>query len=65
MHYIGLTGIEIFNQIGRPILHSKSISYTIKACPSSVNEIPDMQKDIRTPDKVFNGINDTLDDRNM
>ena len=39
------------------------VKYT--ALPKGVNELPGMEKDIRTVDKLLNGKNETLDDSNM
>lgn len=58
-HYIGLNGIEIFNHSG------ELLAPTFYAQPNSVRELPQMEMDIRTPDKLMNGVNQTLDPRNM
>ena len=55
LHYIGLNGIEIFDPIGGQ-LYPK-----LFAKPFSVKELPQMEMDVRTPDKLFNNINITLD----
>ncbi|CAD8210251.1 unnamed protein product [Paramecium pentaurelia] len=55
LHYIGLNGIELFDPNGdliMPKLYSK---------PYSVKELPDMEMDVRTPDKLLNNCNVTLD----
>ena len=37
----------------------------ISAYPGSINVLESVQSDVRTPDKLINGINDTQDGRNM
>jgi len=65
IHYIGLNGLEMYDLFGHPILQDKAYSYTIRAIPSSVKELPGLENDIRTLDKLTDGVNETLDDRNM
>eukprot|EP00826_Nyctotherus_ovalis_P048329 TRINITY_DN5672_c0_g1_i2.p1 TRINITY_DN5672_c0_g1~~TRINITY_DN5672_c0_g1_i2.p1 ORF type:complete len:283 (-),score=55.93 TRINITY_DN5672_c0_g1_i2:11-859(-) len=67
IHYIGLNGLEMYDLLGRPMLQNKSyhISYQLSAVPSSLNEIPEMKNDIRTPDKLTDGFNSTLDDLSL
>lgn len=64
MHYIGMNGIELYDQKGRPILY-QNLSYSIIASPSSIRELPDNSHDVRTPDKLLDGINNTNDDKHM
>lgn len=49
-HYIGMNGIEVFDQLGQPLL--LSVRHKVWANPSSVSDT-----DIRTPDKVVDGVN--------
>jgi hypothetical protein len=65
MHYIGMNGLEIYDMRGRPVLRNPNNSCSITSIPHSVREIPGMENDVRTPDKLINGVNFTSDDRNM
>ncbi|CAG9311860.1 unnamed protein product [Blepharisma stoltei] len=65
MHYIGMNGIELYDQKGRPILFNQTIGCSISANPSSIRELPDNSNDVRTPDKLIDGINNTADDKHM
>eukprot|EP00826_Nyctotherus_ovalis_P002558 TRINITY_DN10514_c0_g1_i3.p1 TRINITY_DN10514_c0_g1~~TRINITY_DN10514_c0_g1_i3.p1 ORF type:complete len:653 (-),score=124.62 TRINITY_DN10514_c0_g1_i3:378-2336(-) len=67
IHYIGLNGLELYDLFGHPILQAKGhpVSYTIDAVPSSVSELPGLESDTRTLDKLVDGLNETLDDRHM
>ncbi|CAD8183635.1 unnamed protein product [Paramecium pentaurelia] len=59
LHYIGLNGIEIFDPNGEQ-LYPK-----LFAKPFSVKELPQMEMDVRTPDKLLNNVNITLDAKQM
>ncbi|CAD8126525.1 unnamed protein product [Paramecium sonneborni] len=59
LHYIGLNGIEIYDPNGEK-LYPKLL-----AKPFSVKELPQMEMDVRTPDKLLNDINITLDAKQM
>jgi hypothetical protein len=61
MHYVGLNGIEVFDASGKEVQNS----CRIMAKPSSVKDLPDMTGDIRTPDKLIDGFNNTKDDQHM
>lgn len=37
----------------------------ISAYPDSVNALNGVEKDVRTPDKLIDGVNDTMDGRHM
>jgi protein JBTS26 len=65
LDYVGLNGIEFYDQTGSPILQTKKIDFTISAEPGSVNVLRGSEGDTRTIDKLVNGENDTMDDRNM
>ncbi|XP_033213105.1 protein KIAA0556-like isoform X2 [Belonocnema kinseyi] len=59
-HYVGLNGIEIFSDSGKPVVVEK-----IHAQPSDVNELPDHSNDPRVISNLVNGINRTRDDFNL
>ncbi|XP_074962238.1 katanin-interacting protein isoform X4 [Phalacrocorax aristotelis] len=76
-YYIGLNGLELFDEYGDPILltensillHSKRLYpfqiHDIAAFPDSVNILEDVSGDMRTPDKLIDRVNDTTDGRHM
>ncbi|KAK0173913.1 hypothetical protein PV328_007050 [Microctonus aethiopoides] len=57
-YYVGLNGIELFDIDGKQIELSKK---NVTAYPRSVNIIDGIDNDIRTPDKLIDGINDSAD----
>ncbi|XP_035195851.1 protein KIAA0556 homolog isoform X4 [Oxyura jamaicensis] len=61
-YYIGLNGLELFNEHGDQILLTEN---NIAAFPDSVNVLEDVSGDIRTPDKLIDGVNNTTDGRHM
>ncbi|NXK65617.1 K0556 protein, partial [Sylvietta virens] len=61
-YYIGLNGLELFDEHGEPILLTEN---NIAAFPDSVNILDDVSGDIRTPDKLIDRVNDTTDGRHM
>ncbi|NXA41573.1 K0556 protein, partial [Eudromia elegans] len=61
-YYIGLNGLELFNGHGDQILLTEN---NIAAFPDSVNILEDASGDVRTPDKLIDGVNDTTDGRHM
>ncbi|NXT02838.1 K0556 protein, partial [Jacana jacana] len=61
-YYIGLNGLELFNEHGDQIFLTEN---NIAAFPDSVNVLEDVSGDIRTPDKLIDGVNDTTDGRHM
>ncbi|NWX28606.1 K0556 protein, partial [Notiomystis cincta] len=61
-YYIGLNGLELFNEHGEQILLTEN---NIAAFPDSVNILEDISGDIRTPDKLIDRVNDTTDGRHM
>ena len=67
-HYIGLNGIEIYNQNNK-LLTSYELNTenypTIFGEPNSINDLDGVYGDIRTPDKLLDGFNDTNDDTHM
>ena len=60
-YYLGLNGIEFFNEKGDAILLS-DIKNQIKANPSDINSLPGYGKDPRTVDKLVDGTYLTCDD---
>mmetsp|Transcript_34417 Transcript_34417/g.60330 ORF Transcript_34417/g.60330 Transcript_34417/m.60330 type:complete len:1207 (+) Transcript_34417:737-4357(+) len=64
-HYVGMNGIELYDQQGKPILRTPHNSCQITAVPYSVKVLPGMENDVRIPDKLLNGVNSTVDDRQM
>ena len=64
MHYVGLNGIEIFDSTGKEVV-ANGVGCRVSAKPSSVKELADMSEDVRTPDKLIDGVNNTKDDRHM
>ncbi|KAM4829868.1 katanin-interacting protein [Thomomys bottae] len=61
-YYIGLTGLELYNERGDKIPLSEN---NIAAFPDSVNVLEAVRGDVRTPDKLIDGVNDTSDGRHM
>ncbi|NXG66309.1 K0556 protein, partial [Hemiprocne comata] len=61
-YYIGLNGLELFNEDGDQILLTEN---NIAAFPDSVNILEDVSGDIRTPDKLIDRVNNTTDGRHM
>ncbi|KAI6076681.1 Protein KIAA0556-like protein isoform X3 [Aix galericulata] len=61
-YYIGLNGLELFNEHGDQILLTEN---NIAAFPDSVNVLEDVSGDIRTPDKLIDRVNNTTDGRHM
>ncbi|NXI44542.1 K0556 protein, partial [Galbula dea] len=61
-YYIGLNGLELFNEHGDQILLTEN---NIAAFPDSVNILEDVSGDVRTPDKLIDQVNNTTDGRHM
>ncbi|XP_054609363.1 katanin-interacting protein isoform X2 [Dunckerocampus dactyliophorus] len=59
-YYIGLNGVEFYNQNHEKISLSDN---NIAAFPDSVNVLDNVSGDVRTPDKLIDGINSTQDGR--
>jgi hypothetical protein len=61
-HYLGLNGIEIYDQTGACLTDLKNSKNTpsVYANPHSVSLIAGIEGDIRTPDKLLNGSNNTF-----
>ncbi|XP_076154749.1 katanin-interacting protein [Alosa pseudoharengus] len=61
-YYIGLNGIELYDHNDQKIPLSDN---NIAAFPDSVNVLDSVSGDVRTPDKLVDGINNTHDGRHM
>ncbi|XP_074867041.1 katanin-interacting protein isoform X2 [Carettochelys insculpta] len=61
-YYIGLNGLELYNEHGDKILLTEN---NIAAFPDSVNILEGVCGDVRTPDKLIDGVNDSGDGRHM
>ncbi|XP_060521612.1 katanin-interacting protein-like isoform X2 [Cylas formicarius] len=54
-YYCGLNGLELYNESGQMIiLHDQNIC----AYPESVNILPHVNGDVRTPEKLIDGVNE-------
>ena len=69
LFYVGLNGLEVLNSRGEPIPISvdsdDKLGTKVVAVPRDMNAIPGHGSDHRTLEKLFNGKNVTMDDRNM
>ncbi|XP_066027001.1 katanin-interacting protein-like [Pocillopora verrucosa] len=61
-YYVGLNGLEFYDENGYRLRLTEN---NITAHPHSVNVLPGVVDDIRTPDKLIDGVNDTYDGRHM
>ncbi|XP_029139173.1 protein KIAA0556 homolog [Protobothrops mucrosquamatus] len=61
-YYIGLNGLDLYNEHGEKILLNQN---NIAAFPDSVNILEGVYGDIRTPDKLIDGVNHSSDGRHM
>ncbi|XP_043945355.1 katanin-interacting protein isoform X2 [Protopterus annectens] len=61
-YYIGLNGFELYDEMGERISLTEN---NIAAFPDSVNVLDSVSGDVRTPDKLIDGVNDTVDGRHM
>ncbi|XP_077172354.1 katanin-interacting protein isoform X2 [Paroedura picta] len=61
-YYIGLNGLELYNHRGEKIPLNEN---NIAAFPDSVNILDGVRGDVRTPDKLIDGVNDANDGRHM
>jgi len=62
LFYLGLNGLEIFDQNGNRLPVNAS---HVAAVPESVRVLADCSGDSRTPDKLVDGVNETLDATHM
>ncbi|XP_046660981.1 katanin-interacting protein-like isoform X1 [Homalodisca vitripennis] len=58
LYYIGLNGLQLYNASGSPITLSAS---NVCAHPPSVSVLEGMEHDVRTPEKLIDGINNSPD----
>ncbi|CAD8165981.1 unnamed protein product [Paramecium octaurelia] len=63
-YYVGLNGIEIFNEQGKQIEIQDPYSQ-VKADPSDINVLPEYFNDPRTPDKLVDGVYYTQSDMHV
>ncbi|XP_078693037.1 katanin-interacting protein-like isoform X5 [Branchiostoma floridae x Branchiostoma belcheri] len=61
-YYIGLNGLDFYNENGDQIQLTQN---NIAAYPESVNVLPGVEGDVRTPDKLIDGNNCTNDGKHM
>ncbi|KAK3752195.1 hypothetical protein QZH41_019340, partial [Actinostola sp. cb2023] len=61
-YYIGLNGIQFYDEDGYRIYLTEN---NVTAHPHSVNVLDGVTADVRTPDKLIDGVNDTTDGRHM
>uniref|UniRef100_K1QNE3 KATNIP domain-containing protein n=1 Tax=Magallana gigas TaxID=29159 RepID=K1QNE3_MAGGI len=61
-YYVGLNGIEIYDASHNKIELTET---NIAAYPDSVNVLANIQNDVRTPDRLIDGVNSTNDGRHM
>ncbi|CAB1312328.1 unnamed protein product [Coregonus sp. 'balchen'] len=65
-YYIGMNGLEFYDQNDEKIpLSDNMLLLDIAAFPDSVNVLDSVNGDIRTPDKLVDGVNNTHDGRHM
>ncbi|KAK6643303.1 hypothetical protein RUM43_004808 [Polyplax serrata] len=62
LYYVGLNGLQVFGENGEAIKLERD---NISAHPESVNILDGINNDVRTPDKLIDGVNDTTDGRHM
>ncbi|XP_022258466.1 protein KIAA0556-like, partial [Limulus polyphemus] len=62
LYYIGLNGLEVYDVAGRKIPLTDN---NIAAHPDSVNVLENIFGDVRTPDKLIDGMNNTSDGCHM
>ncbi|KDR22187.1 protein KIAA0556-like isoform X2 [Zootermopsis nevadensis] len=61
-YYVGLNGLELYDQDGYKMRLTEN---NIGAYPDSVNILEGVSGDVRTPEKLVDGVNNTLDGRHM
>lgn len=64
-YYIGLNGIEIYDQNGVDVLQSRRGAYKVFAEPYSVQMLPGMETDTRVPHNLVNLPHATFDENKM
>lgn len=63
-HFVGLNGLDVFDSEGTSLIAGQS-KFKLKVSPPSVNVLPGYEKDVRTPEKLVNGQNETFNDGDM
>ena len=63
-YYVGMTGIECFDEEGR-LIQLDSPLEDVVAVPHSINVLPEYDNDPRTCDKLVDGVNFTMDDMHV
>ncbi|XP_022250480.1 protein KIAA0556-like isoform X2 [Limulus polyphemus] len=58
LYYVGLNGLEVYDTSGKKIPLAEN---NIAAYPDSVNVLESISDDVRTPDKLIDGVNNTSD----
>ncbi|XP_043082041.1 LOW QUALITY PROTEIN: katanin-interacting protein [Puntigrus tetrazona] len=61
-HYVGLSGLEVVGKGGESVPVDVSM---VTASPRDLNDLPEYSNDLRTLDKLFDGMNITTDDEHM
>jgi hypothetical protein len=72
-YYVGLNGIELYDAVHNKIpltINSTRKTFVltfidIQAIPKSIQELPNNKNDVRTLDKLIDGVNYTWNDRHM
>jgi hypothetical protein len=65
MYYVGLNGIELFDQNGRDLFAVLKGQYKVVANPPGVHTIKGMENDIRRVENLVDGSNMTSDDNHI
>lgn len=63
-HYVGLNGIDIFDQHGE-LISFQNPDRQARACPASINELDEYSDDPRVAKNLVDGVNFTSDDFHM
>lgn len=63
-HYVGLNGIEIFDQHG-VLISFQNPARQVRACPASINDLDEYSDDPRVAKNLVDGVNFTSDDFHM
>ena len=65
LFYIGLNGIELFDQNGNELLSSMASQVRVYAHPSGVHTLSGMQDDTRVVKNIIDGMNSTSNDNHI
>eukprot|EP01065_Artemidia_motanka_P004192 TRINITY_DN1200_c0_g4_i1.p1 TRINITY_DN1200_c0_g4~~TRINITY_DN1200_c0_g4_i1.p1 ORF type:complete len:1005 (+),score=372.50 TRINITY_DN1200_c0_g4_i1:62-3076(+) len=63
-HYVGLSGIELFDRNGDPI-EVPDPGSTVRGSPHSINVLPEYSSDPRVASNLLDGVNRTCDDMHV